>query len=90
MCDYHVLAYKIECHNRAEQAEDLIHPELGRGHTNQLESANSALIRFRRKNWNLQRTHYHVSTKVCTTELRLLDVENREEFTHKKILLRDL
>ena len=45
-CPYHVLAYEIECHNRAEQAEDLIHPELGRGHTNQLESANSALIRF--------------------------------------------
>ena len=70
-CPYHVLAYEIECHNRAEQAEDLIHPELGRGHTNQLESANSALIRFRRKNWYLQRTHYHVSTNFGLLESNL-------------------
>ena len=42
-CPYHSLAYEIECFCRAKQAEQVIHPELGRGHTNQLESANSTL-----------------------------------------------
>ena len=50
-CLYHILAYKIELHNRSKQAERVISTELGRGHTNQLESANSALIRLRKKSW---------------------------------------
>ncbi len=70
-CPYHELAYEIQCHHRAQQAEDVIHRELGRGHTNQLESANSALIRYRRKSWNIQRTHYHVSTNFGLLESNL-------------------
>ena len=45
-----------------------IDKELGRGHTNQLESANSALIRFRKKCWNIQRVHY-----ISATNLGLLE-----------------
>ena len=45
-CPYHSLAYEIECEFRARQEENVIHPELGRGHTSQVESAHSALIRF--------------------------------------------
>ena len=70
-CDYHELAYEIECHSRSKQAEQAIHTALGRGHTNQLESANSALIRFRRKNWNIKRLHYHVSTNFGLLESNL-------------------
>ena len=70
-CEYHALAYEIECHSRSKQAEQVIHTELGRGHTNQLESANSALIRFRKKNWNIQRLHYHVSTNFGLLESNL-------------------
>ena len=47
-CLYHSLAYKIELHNRSKQAERVIDKELGRGHTNQVESANSVLIGFRK------------------------------------------
>ena len=49
-CPYHTLAYRIELNNRSKQAEKVIDKDLGRGHTNQLESANNALIRFRKKN----------------------------------------
>ena len=33
-CDLHSLAYKIECNHRANHADEIIDPELGRGHTN--------------------------------------------------------
>ena len=70
-CPYHTLAYKIECHHRSEQAEQVIDPVLGKGHTNHLESANSALIRFRAKRLNLKRRHYHVSTNLGLLESNL-------------------
>ena len=37
-CLFHGLAYQIECDRRAERAHDIIHPVLGRGHTNQIET----------------------------------------------------
>ena len=37
-CPYHILGYRIELNNRSKQAENVIHRDLGRGHTNQLES----------------------------------------------------
>ena len=67
-CPYHSLAYEIECGFRARQAENVIHPELGRGHTSQVESAHSALIRFRQKSWYIRRLHYHVSTNLGLME----------------------
>ena len=70
-CEFHKLAYKIELHNRSKQADQVIAPELGRGHTNQLESANSALIKFRQKSWNIQRLHYHASTNLGLLESNL-------------------
>lgn len=67
-CPYHKLAYEIECHYRSTQAKTVILSELGKGATNQLESAHSALIRFRKKNWNIKRLHYHVSTYLGLME----------------------
>ena len=67
-CPYHTLAYEIECHYRSTQAKQVIHRELGKGATNQLESAHSTLIRFRKKNWNIKRLHYHVSTNLGLME----------------------
>ena len=67
-CPYHSLAYEIECEFRARQAENVIHPELGRGHTSQVESAHSALIRLRQKSWYIRRLHYHVSTNLGLME----------------------
>ena len=40
-CCFHSLAYEIECNGRSEQAESVIHPDLGCGHTNRVESVNS-------------------------------------------------
>ena len=49
----------------------MIDPDLGRGHTNQVESANSTLARFRSKHWNTHRMHYHVSTNLGLLEANL-------------------
>ena len=70
-CPHHTLAYRIELNNRSKQAEKVIDKDLGRGHTNQLESANNALIRFRKKNWNIKRVHYHASTNLGLLESNL-------------------
>lgn len=82
-CPYHTLAYFVELHNRSEQADKVIDKELGRGHTNQLESANSALIRFRKKCWNIQRVHYISATNLGLLESNLTFMQGiRGTFYH--------
>ena len=57
-CKFHALLYEIECHERANQAEELIHPILKRGHSNALEASHKSV--------------YQVSVKGCfLTEGRL-------------------
>ena len=46
-CPLHSLAYEIECDEHASHAHDLIHPVLGRGHSNLPEASHNVLIRFR-------------------------------------------
>ena len=55
-CPYHSLAYQIECEKRAKLASEVIHPVLGRGHTNQIEASHNVFIHFRPKHWHLTRT----------------------------------
>ena len=52
-CDLHALAYEIECSHRADQASEVIDPDLGRGHSNLCESTFSVLTKFRPKDTNL-------------------------------------
>ena len=59
---FHALLYEIECHARAKQVKELIHPVLKRGHSNALEASHNVFIRFRSKDISLERLHYHVST----------------------------
>ena len=56
-CDFHWLSYRIECENRAEQAEEVIHPELGRGHSNLCEAHFTVLPQYRAKDQSLDRYH---------------------------------
>ena len=63
-CPFHALAYEIECHNRASQSSQIIHPELGRGHSNYPEASQNVLVRFRSKDKYLQNIHYMVSTNM--------------------------
>ena len=35
-CELHALAYEIECEHRVEQAQEVIDPEIRRGHSNSL------------------------------------------------------
>ena len=64
-CPFHSLAYEIECHERAEAAEQLVHPSLKRGHSNWLEASHSVFIRFRPKHIYLERLHY-VGFNYCS------------------------
>lgn len=63
-CDFHALAYEIECDNRAAKADYVIDSELGKGHSNIPESAFSVLTKFRPKDTNLHRKHYSASTNL--------------------------
>ena len=63
-CPLHALAYEIECNNRAAQSHNIIHPELGKGHSNLYEASHNVLIRFRSKNLHLHRLHYITSTNL--------------------------
>ena len=64
-CPFHSLAYEIECHERAEMSEQLVHPILKRGHSNWLEASHNVFIRFRPKHIHLEQLHYVVSTELA-------------------------
>jgi len=53
-CPFHSLAYKIECSNRAAQASQIIHSELGQRHSNYPEASHNVLTKFRSKDKYLQ------------------------------------
>ena len=52
-CEFHALAYEIECFERAKHADQVIDPGLGKGHFNLPESTFSVLTKFRAKDINL-------------------------------------
>ncbi len=45
-------------------ANQLVHPDLKRGHSNWLEASHNVLIRFRPKHIHLERLHYETSTNL--------------------------
>ena len=67
-CKFHALLYEIECHARAKQVKELIHPVLKRGHSNALEASHNG---FRSKDISLERLHYHVSTNLALLQANL-------------------
>ena len=67
----HVLAYEIECKERASQADKLVHPILKRGHSNAVEASHNVLIRLRSKDIFLERLHYHLSTNLGLLQANL-------------------
>ena len=42
-CPLHALAYEIECNIRAARAHNVIHPELGKGHSNLCEGSHKCV-----------------------------------------------
>ena len=64
-CKFHALLYEIECHARAKQVKELIHPVLKRG------ASHNVFIRFRSKDIYLGRLHYHVSTNLALLQANL-------------------
>ena len=55
-CEFHGLAYEIKCAKRAKNANSVIDPELGRGHSNLPEATFSLLTKFRAKDTNTNTT----------------------------------
>ena len=64
-CPLHALAYEIECNHRADHANEIIDPELGRGHSNACEATFTIFPKFRPKDIGLQRLHYQASTNLA-------------------------
>ena len=73
-CPLHSLAYEIECNIRAAQSHNVIHPELGKGHSNLCEGSHNVLIRFRSKDLHLHRLHYITSANLglCQSNMTYL------------------
>ncbi|XP_035688740.1 uncharacterized protein LOC118424302 [Branchiostoma floridae] len=63
-CPMHTMAYRIECEERASRSKDVIHPEMGRGHSNYPEARNNVLIRYRSKSISLNRLGYCTWTDI--------------------------
>ena len=63
-CEFHALAYEIECAGRAKAADQVIDPELGKGHSNLSESLFSVVTKFRAKDTSLHQKHYQASTNL--------------------------
>ena len=54
-CEYQRMAYRPECEHRAADANGVIHPTIGRGHSNLCEAHFTVLPDFRAKDQNLRR-----------------------------------
>ena len=54
----------FECEERAKEAEKVIDPGLGKGHSNLPESTFSVLAKFRAKDVNLHQKHYQALTNL--------------------------
>ena len=54
-CEHHHLEYQIECERRAQDADNIIHPQMGRGHSNLCEAHFTVLPKFRAKDQSLCR-----------------------------------
>ena len=52
------------CTERAKDAEKVIDPDLGKGHSNLPESSFRVLTNSRAKDTNLQMKHYHAATNL--------------------------
>lgn len=63
-CEFHALCYEIECSGRAADAEKVIDPGLGKGHSNFPEVTFSVLTKFRAKDVNLHQKRYAASTNL--------------------------
>ena len=61
-CKFHALLYEIECHARAKQVKELIHPVLKRGHSN---ASHTVFIRFRSKGYFSRKTALPCFHKPC-------------------------
>ena len=57
-CEYHWLAYVLECEKRAEEADSVIHPIMGRGDSNLCEAGFTVLPHFRSKTQSLCRYEF--------------------------------
>ena len=73
-CPFYSLAYEIECSNRAAQASQIIHHELGQGHSNYSEASHNVLTKFRSKDKYLHRIHYSVSTNLGLLQANMSEI----------------
>ena len=76
-CLLHALAYEIECNHRPNHAQDIIDPELGRGHSNACEATFTVFPKFRPKDIALHRLHYQASTNLALVQSSMTYLYNK-------------
>ena len=76
-CPLHALAYEIEVTVRAKDSINVIHEEMGRGHSNHNEASHNVLIRYRSKDVALNRLHYIVSTNFGLVQSNMTWLMNK-------------
>jgi hypothetical protein len=67
-CPFHLALYQIECLRKADECQQYIHPDLGKGHSNLPEAAHNVYIRYRSKSVQLERLHYCISTNLAVLQ----------------------
>lgn len=74
--------YEIECSRVVNKAKDIVHEELGRGHSNHPESKLNVLTRFRSKSVSLHKIHYEFITNVelCQSNMTFMYKHEGSEF----------
>ena len=85
-CPLHALAYEIECFHRANHAEEIIDPELGKGNSNACEATFTVFPKFRPKNVGLQCLHYQASTNLALVQSSMTYLSKRRGIEYHWIL----
>ena len=80
------LAYEIECNARASRSTEIIHKELGRGHSNYPEASHNVLVRFRSKDTNIQCIHYMVATNLGLLQANMSHLYEKKGASYHWIL----
>ena len=77
-CPLHGLLYEIECDRVGAKAKEVVHEEMGKGHSNLPESKFSVLTKFRAKSTNLHQVYYEFSTNCGLCQSNMTFMFNKE------------
>ena len=63
-CPLYQVAYRIQCNSRAAQADRIMHPDLGKGHSNWPKAGHYIFTIYCKKDMARHHLHYMTSTNL--------------------------